>query len=75
MINGKIIANNIRAERNRVNLTQENVASQLNITLRTYISYENDAKGIKATTIYELAKLFGCSISDFYLQNNFTNRE
>ena len=54
MINSKKIADNIRAERNRAKLTQEDVANKLNITTKTYMSYENDAKGIRATTIYSL---------------------
>ena len=74
-ISGKDIADNIRAERNRADLTQEEVAKNLNVTLRTYISYENDAKGIRATTIYNLANLFGCSIDAFYVQNKFTKCE
>ena len=67
-INGKRIANNIRAERNRANLTQEETAAELpNVTLRTYVSYEEDAKRIKATTLYMLSKIFDCKIESFYL--------
>lgn len=68
MINSKKIADNIRAERNRAKLTQEEVANKLDITTKTYISYENDAKGIRATTLYKLSKIFGCTIDAFYLQ-------
>lgn len=72
---GKEISNNIRAERNRADLTQEYVANKLNITLRTYTSYEDDAKCIKATTLYELSKIFGCNINAFYLRQDFTKCE
>lgn len=71
-IDGKVIANNIRAERNRVKLTQEETAEQIDVTLRTYVSYETDAKNIKATMLYKLSILFGCPISCFYLQNSST---
>ena len=64
---GKVIANNIRAERNRANLTQEDIAHRLGISTKTYISYENDAKSISATMIYELSLILNCNISDFYL--------
>lgn len=67
-INGKIIANNIRAERNRANMTQEEVANKLKISTKTYMSYESDAKGIKATNLYLLSCIFGCSINAFYIQ-------
>lgn len=67
-IDGKTIANNIRAERNRANLTQENVANALNISTKTYISYEEDARSIKATMLYKLSQLFNCNIDAFYLQ-------
>lgn len=65
---GKIIASNIRAERNRVKLTQEEVAKHLGISTKTYISYEDDARSICATTLLELSRLFNCNISAFYLQ-------
>lgn len=65
-ITGKEIANNLRAERNRAKLTQEEVAKKLDITLRTYVSYEEDASTIKATTLYLLSKTLNCKISDFF---------
>lgn len=68
MISSKKIADNIRAERNRAKLTQEDVANKLNITTKTYMSYESDAKGIRATTIYSLSQIFNCNIEAFYLQ-------
>lgn len=74
IISGKEIANNLRAERNRANLTQEQTAQKLDITLRTYVSYEEDASTIKATTLFLLSKIFGCKINDFYLQCNSTKR-
>ncbi len=67
-LNGKEIANNIRAERNRAKLTQEYVAKELGITTKTYISYEEDAQSIKATTLYNLSLILKCNINDFYLQ-------
>lgn len=73
--NGKQIANNIRAERNRVNLTQEATANSVGVTVRTYIAYENDAKNVGATMLGKLATLFGCNVNDFYVQTDFTNCE
>lgn len=62
------IANNIRAERNRVRLSQEEVAKHLNISTRTYMKYENDARLVTVTTLLELSRLFNCNVSDFYVQ-------
>lgn len=64
---GKIISDNIRAERNRCKLSQDYVASQLDVTLRTYTSYERNAKNVEATTLIILSKLFECDINAFYL--------
>ena len=74
-LDGKVIANNIRAERNRAHLTQKETAKKLNVTSRTYITYEEDARSVKATTLNELANIFGCNINDFYVPNAFTKCE
>ena len=74
-LNGVDVANNIRAERNRMNITQEEIANKLGISLKTYISYEDNAKSIKATTLYELSLLLGCNIECFYVPCNFTKSE
>lgn len=73
--NGQIIADNIRAERNRKDLTQEETAKILGITPRTYITYENDAKNIGAFMLGKLANLFGCNVNSFYIGTNFTKCE
>ena len=67
-----IIANNIRAERNRKKMSQEDVASHLNISRETYNGFENGNK-IDAYYIYKLSKLFDCSIDSFYLNIDTTN--
>lgn len=72
---GREIANNIRAERKRVKLTQEETAKALGVATRTYIAYETDAKNIGSTMLAQLANLFKCNINAFYVQNNFTKSE
>lgn len=74
-IDGKEISNNMRAERNRTGLTQEQVADIIGISTKTYISYEKNAKNIKATAIYKLSKVFNCTIDAFYVQRKSTKRE
>ena len=68
LLDGKEIANNIRAERNRARLSQEEVAEKLGITTRTYISYEKDARAIGATMIYKMSLIFECNVSAFFVQ-------
>ena len=63
----KRIAANIRAERSRANLFQEEVADKLGLTRRTYITYEEDASTIKMSTLIKLSEIFSCDISAFYL--------
>ena len=65
---GKMIADNIRAERNRKGFTQEQIAEMLGLSTKTYIGYERDAKNIKAGNLYKLATILGCRIDDFFIQ-------
>ena len=67
-INGKKIADNIRAERNRANIKIETIEKELNISRPTYIEYEKDAEKVKTGTLIKLAKLFQCSITCFFVQ-------
>lgn len=63
----KRIAANIRAERSRANLSQEDVAEKLGLTRRTYLTYEEDASLLRIEKLVILAELFGCDINAFYL--------
>ena len=75
LIDGKEIANNIRAERNRQSKTQKEIANKSGISLKTYIEYEKDASKIKAIVLYNIAVAIGCTVESFYLQNISTKRE
>lgn len=72
---GSIIADNIRAERNRSKMTQLEVSSVLEVSLKTYQTYEQNAKNVEAPILLFLANIFHCSINDFYLNINFTKCE
>lgn len=63
----KRIADNIRAERCRVKISQDEAAAKLGLTRRTYIKYEQNANTLKTGHLVKLAELFGCSIDAFYL--------
>ena len=64
---GKIIANNLRAERTRNRLTREDCAKVLGISRVQYYNYEQDASGIKFSYIIQLARLFNCNINAFII--------
>ena len=72
---GIIMANNIRAERNRCKMSQETAAKGINVSLTTYKAYETNAKNITALTLYYLSKIFDCNINDFYMLKHSTNVE
>lgn len=74
-LSGIEIANNIRAERNRANLSQEHVASKLKVSTKTYISYEQNAKNLKTSDLIKLANILGCNVKVFFLQSNFAKCE
>lgn len=75
-ITGEVIANNIRAERSRNKLSQEEVARQLTkVSLKTYNNYENDAKNVPASTLCELSEIFGCGVDAFFVENKSTKCE
>lgn len=67
-ISGQKIADNIRAERNRANVTIETVEKELNISRPTYIEYEKDAEKVKVGTLIKLAELFNCSVTCFFVR-------
>ena len=67
-IDGKKIANNIRAERNRANITIDTIEKELKISRPTYVEYEKNAEKIKVGTLVKLSKLFNCTIISFFVQ-------
>lgn len=65
--NGIEIANNIRAERNRANITIAEVSKAIGISQPTYVKYEKNAEKITVDIIIKLSKLFNCSIQSFFV--------
>lgn len=66
MITGYDIASNIKAERNRANVTIEEVCKALNISKPTYIEYEKNAELVKTKILIRLSNLFNCNINMFF---------
>lgn len=70
MITGEEISNNIRAERNRIRLSQEEVASKLDVSLKTYNSYETNAKSLNASMLFKLSQILDCKVDDFFYKKS-----
>ncbi len=66
MITGYDIASNIKAERNRANVTIDDVCKALNISKPTYIEYEKNAELIRTKFLIKLSNLFNCNINMFF---------
>lgn len=66
------IALNLKNERKKANLSQEEVAEIIGVTRETIISYEKGRK-ISASLIAELSKLYQCPVDNFYLGLDVTN--
>ena len=62
---------NLKAERVRAGLTQEETAERLGITKRQYINYEQGSR-VDSINLFQLSKIFNCNINAFYLKVNST---
>lgn len=72
-ITGVILANNIRAERNRANMTIDETIDKLGVSKPTYIEYEKDAKTLKVEYLIKLSEIFKCDINNFFISYNLTD--
>lgn len=68
----KVLYRNIEAERVRAGLKQDELASILNISTKTYYNYLRGA-AIPSQILLKLSKIFNCSI-DYLLSVNTNNK-
>ena len=64
-MNSKEISANIKAERNRCNLTIRDVSKITGISQQTLMKYERNASKVKVELLIKLASLYKCNIKDF----------
>ena len=62
----KILGLNIKAERNRKNLSQEKLAELIKMTCRSISKIETDAQKPRAVTVYNNAKTLKISIKELF---------
>ena len=54
----------LRAAREFLGLTQEQVASSLNLTRNIIVNIENDKRSIKSDELYKFSKLYGITMEE-----------
>lgn len=59
--------NNIRVLRRRQNLTQDDVAKELNISQQAIAKWETGAAMPRADKLIELAKVLGCTVDELLI--------
>lgn len=62
----RVVGINIQAVRKRANISQEELAKQMNVTTRTIQNYEK-GKCVDFFVIKKLSEIFNCSLYDFLL--------
>lgn len=67
-MNIEFMSRKIKAARILANKTQEEVAEQLKMALKTYIKYENNPNLLTTEKLYEIAKIVGQPITYFFVQ-------
>lgn len=73
--NEKQVSRNIKSCRQKVGLTQEMIAKELDITTATYINIENNPLNYSINKLTTIADALGCSIDDFLIRKKFTKCE
>lgn len=67
----KYAADKFKELRMKKNLTQEQLAEELNVTQQQVARYENNMRQFKQDFLFKLAEYFGVSINDFFPPLNF----
>ena len=62
----------IKSIRSLSGFTQAEMADKLGITAKVYSKYENDPYTVPVAKLELVAKIFGCSVGDFFVEDNPT---
>lgn len=73
--NEEQVSRNIKSIRNKLGLSQQDIAKDLNITSKTYMAMENHPFSYSIDKLNILANYFGCNINEFFLPIQFTKSE
>ncbi|MBQ9020608.1 MAG: helix-turn-helix transcriptional regulator [Eggerthellaceae bacterium] len=65
---------NVAAERTRIGMTQEQLASELGCTVKTLGKWEKDISTMPGKTLSDVASIFSCSV-DYLLDKTEERKE
>lgn len=67
----------IKKLRERKNMSQDELAEQLNITRQAISRYENGDRGVNQDLLFQLASIFNVKIDEFFppLNNSYSKQE
>ena len=68
----KYISNNIKSNRVRYGLSQEDMADKLGISRVTYCDYEVNPQRLKIETLQSIADILCCNLADFFKEIDVT---
>lgn len=73
----KYAGNVIRKLRERKNMSQDELAEQLNITRQAISRYENGDRGVNQDLLFQLASIFNVKIDEFFppINNNYSKQK
>lgn len=69
----KYAGNKIKQFREQKNITQDELAEELNTTRQAISRYENGDRGVNQSLLFQMAKYFNKSIDDFFPPISFDN--
>jgi transcriptional regulator with XRE-family HTH domain len=69
----KRIGDKLRAAREFLGLTQDQVASTLNMTRNSIVNIENNNRSIKSEELYNFSKLYGVSMEEIVSEDTEVN--
>ena len=68
------MANNLKGERTRLEMSQEEIATALNVNKKTYRGWEQDIGTCPGSKLLEMSNTFGCSIDYLFGLTNDRRR-
>lgn len=69
----KKIGDKLRSAREFLGLTQEQVASVLNMSRNTIVNIENNNRSVKSEELYNFSKLYGVKMEEFVAEETEIN--
>ncbi len=69
------IANQIKSMREFRKMSQQELADKLKTTKQTVSRYENGQRKANQDVLFDLSRIFGCNINDFFPKNQTNDKQ